>query len=249
MIKDVDHKMPRASETGFPYISTKDFTKEGIDFSNAKIISEEDFTILSKRIQPCVGDIIFPRYGTIGETRRVTDKRKFLVSYSSVIIKNELPSANGDFLYLYTKCKISKSEINRYVNKSTQPNVGLESIKQFLVPFPPQKEQLKILKEVNNAKFLIDQIDQEQTSVQRLATQLKKRVLDIAMQGKLVPQDPNDEPASVLLEKIRAEKQRLFEEGKLKKKDLEEITPVNAEDNAYYGKLPKTWVLTKLENV
>ena len=69
------------------------------------------------------------------------------------------------------------------------------------------------------------------------------------MQGKLVPQDPNDEPASVLLEKIRAEKQRLFEEGKLKKKDLVETEIVKGDDNAYYEKLPKGWITQNLQNV
>lgn len=60
---------------------------------------------------------------------------------------------------------------------------------------------------------------------------LRKSILQYAMQGKLVPQDPNDEPVEVLLEKIRAEKQRLFEEGKLKKKDLQESIIYKGDDN------------------
>ena len=129
------------------------------------------------------------------------------------------------------------------------PQLTVPNIKQFLVAVPPYKEQLRIVNVINKQFRLLKVIDTEQNSLQQLATQLKQKVLDIAMQGKLVPQDPNDEPASVLLEKIRAEKQRLYEEGKIKKKDLVETEIVKDGDNAYYGKLPKTWIKSKLFSV
>ena len=69
------------------------------------------------------------------------------------------------------------------------------------------------------------------------------------MQGKLVDQDPNDESVEVLLEKIRAEKQKLFEEGKIKKKDLEESIVYQGDDNSYYEEVPNTWQLLKLKNL
>ena len=126
------------------------------------------------------------------------------------------------------------------------PQLTVPNIKQFLVAVPPYKEQLRIVNVINKQFRLLKVIDTEQNSLQQLATQLKQKVLDIAMQGKLVPQDPNDEPASVLLEKIRAEKQRLYEEGKIKKKDLVETEIVKDGDNAYYGKLPESWVSTTI---
>ncbi|WP_177219256.1 restriction endonuclease subunit S, partial [Enterococcus faecalis] len=114
---------------------------------------------------------------------------------------------------------------------------------------PPIEEQLKINDLLSDSNQKLDSIDKEQSDIQFLANQLKQKVLDVAMQGKLVPQDPNDEPASVLLEKIRAEKQRLFEEGKIKKKDLVETEIVKGDDNAYYEKLPVGWVKTSLGNI
>ena len=70
------------------------------------------------------------------------------------------------------------------------------------------------------------------------------------MQGKLVPQNATDEPVEVLLEKIREEKQRLFEEGKLKKKDLQESIIYQGDDNSYYeNKFPKNWIITTLCNM
>ncbi|VKZ13075.1 integrase/recombinase, phage integrase family [Streptococcus pneumoniae] len=67
------------------------------------------------------------------------------------------------------------------------------------------------------------------------------------MQGKLVEQDPNDESVEVLLEKIRAEKQKLFEEGKIKKKDLDISIVSQGDDNSYYGNIPMNWVVIKIK--
>lgn len=79
-----------------------------------------------------------------------------------------------------------------------------------------------------------------------LAERLKKSILQEAIEGRLVPQDPNDEPASVLLDKIRAEKKRLVKEGKIKKKDLEE-TPISEDETPF--KIPEGWVWVKLQNI
>ena len=78
------------------------------------------------------------------------------------------------------------------------------------------------------------------------AQQLKNSILQEAIEGRLVPQDPNDEPASVLLEKIRAEKKRLVKEGKLKKKDLEE-TPISEDEIPF--KIPESWEWCKLGTI
>ncbi|HGA1504677.1 TPA: restriction endonuclease subunit S, partial [Streptococcus suis] len=78
---------------------------------------------------------------------------------------------------------------------------------------------------------------------------LKKSILQYAMQGKLVAQDPNDEPVEVLLEMIRAEKQKLYEEGKLKKKDLAEIMVEKGDDNSPYGKIPRNWTLLSVKDI
>ena len=77
---------------------------------------------------------------------------------------------------------------------------------------------------------------------------LKQKILDLAIHGKLVPQDPSDEPASVLLEKIRAEKQRLIKEGKIKK-DKNESVIYKGDDNRYYENLPKGWVVCSISDI
>jgi len=148
MIGDIDHKMPPTVETnGIPYISPLNFTKDGgIDYDDAKHISVDDFLQLSKKCAPSKNDIIFPRYGTIGVIRIVETDQPFLVSYSCCTIKN---LRNDLMLYKYVfyvlKSQVIQNEINRYINKTTQPNVGLQSIKQFLFPLPPLAEQKRIV--------------------------------------------------------------------------------------------------------
>lgn len=76
--------------------------------------------------------------------------------------------------------------------------------------------------------------------------QLKNSILQLAIQGKLVPQDPNDEPASVLLEKIRKEKEQMVKDGKLKKKDLE-TTPISEDEKPF--EIPESWVWCRLNDI
>ncbi|RXV14320.1 restriction endonuclease subunit S, partial [Enterococcus faecalis] len=129
------------------------------------------------------------------------------------------------------------------------PQLTVPGLKPFLIALPPYHEQLKIVQSIKSYLKLIDEIDNNQLELNNITVQLKQKVLDVAMQGKLVPQDPNDEPASVLLEKIRAEKLKLFEEGKLKKKDLVETEIVKGDDNAYYEKFPDSWIFQSLSQV
>ena len=129
------------------------------------------------------------------------------------------------------------------------PQLTVPGLKPFLIALPPYHEQLKIVQSIKSYLKLIDEIDNNQLELNNITVQLKQKVLDVAMQGKLVPQDPNDEPASVLLEKIRAEKLKLFEEAKLKKKDLVETEIVKGDDNAYYEKLPDSWNCVTLSSI
>ncbi|EGO2699333.1 restriction endonuclease subunit S, partial [Enterococcus faecalis] len=139
------------------------------------------------------------------------------------IIRPISSGVSPDFLnHALKEGEIKKYVFNSATGTANQSNISTVTINNILIPVPPIEEQLKINDLLSDSNQKLDSIDKEQSDIQFLANQLKQKVLDVAMQGKLVPQDPNDEPASVLLEKIRAEKQRLFEEGKIKKKDLVE---------------------------
>ena len=114
-----------------------------------------------------------------------------------------------------------------------------------LFPIPPQKEQQRIV-DIINASFTVaetyskaqEKLDSLNNS---LAASLRKSILQEAIQGKLVPQDPNDEPASFLLQRIKDEKLRLIKEGKLKKMDIIDSTIFRGDDNKYYEQIGENY--------
>ena len=101
------------------------------------------------------------------------------------------------------------------------------------IPLPPLQEQHRIVDKLNELLSFVDNIETDKTTLQDLIKQTKSKILDLAIRGKLVPQDPNDEPASVLLERIRVEKEELIRQGKIKR-DKKESVIFKGEDNSYY---------------
>ena len=112
-----------------------------------------------------------------------------------------------------------------------------------LFPLPPLNEQRSIAEKIKKSIVAVEQYGKVQDKLEdlnnNLNTLLKKSVLQEAIQGKLVPQDPNDEPTSVLLQHIKEEKQRLVKEGKLKKKDVVDSVIYKGDDNKYYEQIGK----------
>ena len=119
---------------------------------------------------------------------------------------------------------------------SSIPQLTVPSIKPKLIPVPPLNEQVKIASMVNNLFNILSKLDSNKKELVTVITSIKSKILDLAICGKLVPQDPNDEPASVLLERIRAEKEELIKQGKIKR-DKKESVIFKGEDNSYYEKI------------
>ena len=119
------------------------------------------------------------------------------------------------------------------------PRLGTEDGKRALFPLPPLAEQRRIVAKIEELLPHLDEYDQAETRVKKLNAefpeQLKKSILQWAIQGNLVPQDPNDEPVSVLLDRIRAEKAKLVKAGKIKKDKVESV--IFRRDNSHYEKL------------
>ena len=133
--------------------------------------------------------------------------------------------------------------LNQFMKGDNSPSINNEHIESFLYPIPPYSEQLSIVSHIEEIMPIADKYEKSQEALDKLNAEifdkLKKSVLQEAIQGKLVPQDPNDEPAAVLLERIKEEKSKLFKEGKLKKKDLVDSVIFKGEDNKYFEKIGK----------
>jgi type I restriction enzyme S subunit len=150
--------MPQKVDQGIPYISPLDFTETGIDYSHAKKISNEDYIELSKKCRPEKNDIIFPRYGTIGKIRIIDTDNPVLVSYSCCTIRNYCNCVSYKYMAYALQSSLIRGEIDRYINKTTQPNVGLQSIKSFLFPLPPLEEQHRIVAKIEELLPYCDQL-------------------------------------------------------------------------------------------
>ena len=117
-----------------------------------------------------------------------------------------------------------------------QQRVGKEFVSQYLVPVPPHEEQVKIVAKLGEIFGIVTSVEQAKGELQSSIKGLKLKILNLAIRGQLVPQDPADEPASVLLERIRAEKEELIKQGKIKR-DKKESVIFRGEDNSYYEKI------------
>ena len=124
-----------------------------------------------------------------------------------------------------------------YTTQSGMKNsFRLDNIQNILTPVPPLAEQIRIAEKLSCIWAQIQQIDSESATARDIIILAKAKILDLAIRGQLVPQDPVDEPASVLLERIRAEKEELIRQGKIKR-DKKESVIFRGEDNSYYEKM------------
>jgi type I restriction enzyme S subunit len=212
-IGDADHKMPRASSEGLPYVSTRDFVGAGeIDYSNAKKISVADFAGITKKIRPEFGDILLSRYGTVGLVRRILRTEPFQASYSLAIIKTLPSSPSTDYLVFALRSEVLQEQMRRDIRASSQPDLGLEYIRRFAVPMPPLAEQHEIVRRVEALFALADAVERRVETATVRAEKLTQAILAKAFRGELVPTEAElarregrgYEPASVLLERVRA---------------------------------------------
>ena len=187
--------------------------------------------------------------GTFLLTNSMSFGRPYILNVDGAIHDGWLAISNyeevfsRDFLYYLLSSKVAYHQFLALISGAVVKNLNSDKVASLLVPVPPQKEQERIvsaimvgLPKVDDYQKLHDRLEKIN---KELPEKLRKSILQYAMQGKLVPQDPNDEPVEVLLEKIRQEKQKLFEEGKLKKKDLQESIIYKGDDNSYYEKIGK----------
>ena len=185
------------------------------------------------------GDILLARYGaSVGKVFFAEDG-----AYNVAMAKVEKLYVNDyiDKMFLYTFYKSSLYQSLVLNNsRSAQAGFNKEDLNSLLIPLPPLEEQIRIVEKINSFEPLIAQysIAEERMSIleEEFPEKLKKSILQYAIEGKLVKQDPNDEPASVLLERIKAEKERLIKEGKIKR-DKNESYIYQGDDKNYYEKI------------
>ena len=205
----------------------------------------------SQIIKKC---LLTPYVGTIGNIGVHNKEGKFHLG--SNVGKIEFFHSNSnicvleEFAQIYLQSIYGYQELTKYKKATAQESISIDAIREVYFPLPPLKEQQRIVEKIEELIPHIEHYSKAQTELdllnKNIKEQLKKSVLQYAIEGKLVPQDEAEGTAEELLQQIQKEKQKLYEENKLKKKDLEYSTIFKGEDNKYYEKIGKN--ITEIES-
>ena len=225
---------PTKITNGIPLVTAKNVKSGYIDYTIDDYISEEEFKERQQRGISKKGDILFTTEAPLGNAA-LADMEKFsagqrLITFQQYGSKNELINY---VMLMFILSDFFQQQL--YVNKTGSTVAGIKAaiLKTLWIPVPPYNEQLRISNTLKSAINLIDSISQNKEILSTSISNTKYKILDLAIRGKLVLQDPNDEPASVLLGRIRAEKEELIKQGKIKR-DKKESVIFKGDDNSYY---------------
>lgn len=221
-----------------PWVNSS-LTQNDFICDTPECITEKAIEETSCRIYP-IGTLIVAMYGQ-GKTRGQVSELKIVAATNQACAAINVYESNINS-YVKLFFKYNYTTIRKEAAGGAQPNLNLIKIKKIFIPLPPLSEQHRIVAKIEELMPLVEEYDKAQKELDalnaKLPEALKKSILQEAIQGKLIPQDPNDEPASVLLQRIRKEKEQLVKDGKLKKKDLV-TTPISDEEKPF--DIPESW--------
>ena len=234
---------------------------------NNDVVYDTEIKVTNKALKECslrlnkIGDVMIAMYGaTIG---KVAIAGTEMTTNQACCACTPIGIVNW---YLFYFLMGSQIDFVKKGEGGAQPNISREKLIAHIMPVPPLTEQHKIVGKIKEILPLVEKYTHSQAQQNKLndsiKTLLRKSILQEAIQGKLVPQAPNDEPASVLLQRIKEEKQKLVKEGKLKKKDVVDSVIYKGDDNKYYEQIdgiatpiesdydfPNTWEVVRLSHI
>ena len=245
-LTDGTHSTPKYTLAGIPFISVKDISSGIIDFSNTKYISKEEHQKLSDRCHPQKGDLLLSKVGTTGIPALVTTDQEFSLFVSVALIKLTQNKFSNEFLVFMIQSPLVQEQAKENTRGVGNKNWVLSAVSKTLMVVPPLEEQKRIKNRLNIVLPYIERYSSSQDKLDLLnvniVTYLKKSILQEAIKGKLVSQCAEEGTAKELLEQIKAEKQKLVKEGKLKKSALNDSIIFRGDDNKYYEKVGKKTV-------
>ncbi len=178
------------------------------------------------------GDLLYAWSASFGP--KIWDEDKTIFHYHIWNVKFNKSILEKMFLYYFLLRDVES--IKDSTTGSTMIHVAMENMKPRFICIPPLVEQKRIVSEIERIFSLIDSLENDKSALQLAVKQAKSKILDLAIHGKLVPQDPADEPASVLLEKLRAEKEVKIAKGELKRDKNDSYIYKSTTDNCHYEK-------------
>ena len=248
-LTDGAHRTPHYQSSGIPFLSVKDISSGYIDFSNTKFISKFEHEELFKRCNPQKGDILLTKVGTTGIPAIVETDVEFSLFVSIALLKFNQNYLDEKYLYNLILSPLVQMQAKENTKGIGNKNWVIDKIAQTLIPLPPLAEQKRIVEKLEEILPLVEEYGKNEEILsemnQKLPKQIRQSILQYAVQGKLVEQNPQDEPAIELLKRIKAEKEKLIKEGKIKKE--KPLPPITKDEIPY--ELPQDWEWARLGNL
>ncbi|WP_280549939.1 restriction endonuclease subunit S [Halomonas sp. 11-S5] len=217
IIVDGAHKTPRYVDAGIPFISAKDIKDLRVDFSGTRFISQEEHEALIRRCHPSEGDVLVTKSGTIGRVAVVETDEQFSL-FESVALVPVPKCMDSRFVAYACYFYINNGYAEKKQKGVAVRHLHLEDLRQLPIPVPPIQEQERLVRvievHITSTREVEKGIERELVRAEHLHQSILKR----AFEGKLVPQDPDDEPAGVLLERIRQEQADTPKPGRRRRK-------------------------------
>ena len=217
VITDGDHQAPPQQADGVPFLVISDVSSGELDFSNTRHVSIDYFNSLEDSRRPCRGDLLLTVTGSFGIPVPVDTEENFCFQRHIALLR---PLSCRPFM---TNILLAPSTYKYFKAKATgtaQKTVSLSCLRSTLLALPPESEQQRIVGKLAQLMPLVEEYGKLEDACEALDAalpdRLRKSVLQMAVQGKLVPQDPSDKPAGVLLEHIREQRRKLIAEKKIK---------------------------------
>ncbi len=205
-----------------------------VELEKVRYLSKENFISENARTNLKIGDILLTTVGTLGRSCVYDNDLKLCFQRSVTVITTLL---FNHYLKNFFDSNFFQEIMIKEGTGTAQKGFYLNQLSNVLIPVPPIDEQKRISEYISQLSALIKNVDNNKIILYNLIKKTKAKVLDLAIRGKLVPQDPNDEPADKLLEKIREEKEKLIKESKLKRDKNETYIFKNSDDNSYYEQI------------
>ena len=218
-VRDGTHDTPKYMENGIPLITSKNLKNGKIDFNNVQFISKRDHKEIIKRSFVENNDILFGMIGTIGNPVIVTCKKEFSIKNVGLFKKNYdyiIPKYLRYWLESSKLFKILKEK--DFIKGTTQKFISLGNLRILPIPLSSLEEQCEIVNEIESRLSVCDKLAETVQQSLGKIKYLRQSILKKAFEGKLVPQNPKDEPAKKLLERIIQEKVKFESNNKKRKK-------------------------------
>lgn len=236
---------PNLITNGIPLFKGKNIQNGQLILDFESYIDEKISDELS-RSQLTKKCLLTPYVGTIGNIAIFpgTFKAHLGSNVGKIELYNSIKEqyVSEEYILAFLKSLAGYDQLTKQKKSTAQESISIQAIREVFIPLPPLSEQQRIVAKIEELMPFVDRYDALEKQLQALNTtfpdQLKKSILQEAIQGKLVPQDPADEPASALLERIRAEKEQLIKDGKIKReKNPSHI--FRGEDGHFYERIGK----------